>query len=94
MPFAVYVQDLDPFGVPVLSTIVAALPVLVLFYLLVGRRWLASAAGAAGAVLAILLAWLVYGMPLGMAGASFGYGARSAYCPSAGPCSPRCCSTT
>lgn len=75
MPFAVYVQDLDPFGVPVLSTIVAALPVLVLFYLLVGRRWLASAAGAAGAVLAILLAWLVYGMPLGMAGASFGYGA-------------------
>ena len=28
MPFAVYVQNLDPFGVPVLSTIVAALPVL------------------------------------------------------------------
>ncbi|MFM8274797.1 MAG: L-lactate permease [Gemmata sp.] len=75
MPFAVYVQNLDPFGVPVLSTIVAALPVLVLFYLLVGRRWLASWAGAAGAALAILLAWLVYRMPLQMAGASFVYGA-------------------
>ncbi len=70
-----YVQNLDPLGFPLLSTIVAALPVLVLFYLLVGRRWLASWAGAAGAVLAILLAWLVYGMPLQMAGMSFVYGA-------------------
>ena len=73
-----YVQDLNPLPVgeyALLSTVVAALPVLVLFYLLVGRRWLASWAGAAGAVLAIVLAWLVYGMPLDMAGASFGYGA-------------------
>ncbi|AWM41225.1 Glycolate permease GlcA [Gemmata obscuriglobus] len=74
MPLA-YVQNLDPLGFKVLSTVVAALPVLVLFYLLVGRRWLASWAGAAGAVFAILLAWLVYRMPLGMAGASFVYGA-------------------
>ncbi len=73
-----YVQDLNPLpveGYSALSTVVAALPVLVLFYLLVARRWLASGAGAAGAVLAILLAWLVYGMPLEMAGASFAYGA-------------------
>src|SRR3954467_5552393 len=69
-----YVQDLNPLGHRVLSTIVAALPVLVLFYLLVGRRWLASWAGAAGAVVAILLAWLVYKMPLEMAGASFVHG--------------------
>src|SRR4051794_41768969 len=66
-----YVQDLNPLGNRVLSTAIAALPVLVLFYLLVGRRWLASWAGAAGAVVAVLLAWFVYKMPLGMAGGSF-----------------------
>jgi L-lactate permease len=70
-----YVQDLNPLGNRVLSTVVAALPVVVLFYLLVGRRWLASWAGAAGAVVAILLAWLVYKMPLDMAGMSFVHGA-------------------
>src|SRR5256885_5829152 len=69
-----YVQDLNPLGNRVLSTVVAALPVLVLFSLLVGRRWLASWAGATGAVVAILLAWLVYKMPLQMAGASFIHG--------------------
>lgn len=69
-----YVQDLNPLGNRVLSTVVAALPVVVLFYLLVGRRWLASWAGAAGAVVAILLAWLVYKMPLDMAGMSFVHG--------------------
>jgi L-lactate transport len=77
MPFA-YVQNLNPLpvgGFTVLSTIVAALPVVVLFYLLVGRRWLASWAGAAGSVVAIALAVAVYGMPAEMAGASFLYGA-------------------
>jgi lactate permease len=75
MLFAAYLQDLDPLGSRLASTVVAALPVLFLFYLLVGRRWLASWAGAAGAVVAILIAWLVYKMPLGMAGSSFVYGA-------------------
>jgi len=70
-----YVQDLNPTGHVVLSTVVAALPVVVLFYLLVGRRWIASLAGAAGALVAILIAWLVYGMPVEMAGASFVHGA-------------------
>jgi lactate permease len=59
----------------VLSTAVAAVPVVVLFYLLVGRRWLASWAGATGAGVAILVAWLVYDMPLAMAGKSFALGA-------------------
>src|SRR3954447_2450097 len=76
MLFAVrYTQDLNPLGNRVASTAVAALPVLVLFYLLVGRRWLASWAGAAGAIVAILLAWLVYGMPIEMASWSFLHGA-------------------
>ncbi|QJW96072.1 L-lactate permease [Frigoriglobus tundricola] len=77
MPLA-YVQELNPLpvgGYTVVSTAVAGLPVLVLFYLLVGRRWLASWAGCAGAVVAVLLAWLVYGMAPEMAGAAFGYGA-------------------
>ena len=38
MLLAAYVQDLNPLGNRILSTIVAALPVLVLFYLLIGRR--------------------------------------------------------
>ncbi|HXD89372.1 MAG TPA: L-lactate permease [Urbifossiella sp.] len=74
MPFA-YIQDLNPLGNRVVSTLVAGLPVLVLFYLLVGRRWLASWAGAAGAVVAIVLACSVYSMPFEMASWAFVHGA-------------------
>jgi lactate permease len=69
-----YIQDLNPLGNRVASTFVAALPVLVLFYLLVGRRWLASWAGAAGSVVAIILAVLAFKMPADKAVWSFGYG--------------------
>ena len=72
---ASYVQNLDPLGSPILSTLFAALPVLVLFYLLVPRRWLASKAGLAGSITAILVAWLIYGMPLKMASWAFAHGA-------------------
>ncbi|HEX4613926.1 MAG TPA: L-lactate permease, partial [Urbifossiella sp.] len=75
MPFALYVQELNPTGNQVLSTAIAALPVLTLFYLLVGRRWLASWAGAAGAAVAILIACLVYKMPFDQASWSFVHGA-------------------
>jgi lactate permease len=68
-------QNLDPLNYRLASTIVAALPVLVLFYLLVRRRWLASYAGAAGSVVAIGIAWLIYGMPIDMAAMSWVYGA-------------------
>ena len=74
MLWAVYVQNLDPLGNRLLSTVVAGLPVLVLFYLLVGRRWLAPWAGAAGAITAVLLAWLAYDMPLAMASWAFVHG--------------------
>ena len=70
-----YVQELNPLGNQPLSTVVAALPVVVLFYLLVGRRWLASWAGVAGAATAILIAWLVYKMPVDQASWAFVYGA-------------------
>jgi lactate permease len=80
MPWAVYEQQLDPLagklpGSAVWSTIAAAVPVVVLFWLLVPRRWLASKAGAAGAASAILVAILVYRMPPLQALAAFGYGA-------------------
>ncbi|MFL5341800.1 MAG: L-lactate permease [Gemmataceae bacterium] len=83
MPWAVtYTQNLNPVGsfrphLPnseILSTFFAAIPVLLLFCQLVRRRWLASKAGAAGALSAILIAWLVFEMPLKMAGMSFVYG--------------------
>jgi lactate permease len=75
-----YQQQLDPLqdlipGSAILSTILAGLPVLVLFWLLVPRRWLAPKAGAAGAVVAIIIAIAVYGMPADMAVMSFAYGA-------------------
>ncbi|QEL14382.1 L-lactate permease [Limnoglobus roseus] len=70
-----YTQNLDPLGKQLASTFVAALPVLVLFYLLVGRRWVASWAGAAGSLVAIALAVAVFHMPAEKAGMSFVYGA-------------------
>src|SRR6266513_2319260 len=75
-----YHQRLDPLretvpGSIILSTILAALPVLVLFWLLVPRRWLASKAGAAGALTAIVIAIAIFGMPADMALWSFAHGA-------------------
>jgi lactate permease len=76
MPWAVYQQRLDPLsgqipGSAWWSTFIAALPVVVLFWLLVPRRWLASRAGAAAALTAVVLAVLVYRMPPRMAGMAF-----------------------
>ncbi len=77
---AIYTQELDPLQgkIPlsnIVSTILAALPVVALFYLLVPRRWLAPKAGAAGALVAWIVAVLVYRMPADMATAAFLYGA-------------------
>src|SRR5581483_1607822 len=75
-----YQQFLDPlaaYNVPgsaVWSTLLAGLPVLVLFWLLVPMRWLAPKAGAAGALTAIVVAITAYGMPWDKAVAAFSYG--------------------
>jgi len=74
-----YTQQLDPLQdkilwSPVFSTILAAIPVLVLFWLLVPRRWLAPKAGAAGAAAAIVIAIVFYGMPADMAIWAFFHG--------------------
>jgi L-lactate permease len=77
---AEYQQLLDPLAVydipgsSLWATFLAALPVLVLFWLLVPRRWLASKAGAAGALTAILVAVTAFAMPWDKALAAFGYG--------------------
>ncbi|MFO0841528.1 MAG: lactate permease LctP family transporter [Gemmataceae bacterium] len=76
----IHQQQLDPLkgvvpGSTILSTFFAAVPVLVLFYLLVPRRWLAPWAGAAASVSALVVAVLVYHMPALPAGMAFVHGA-------------------
>jgi L-lactate transport len=75
MLWALYQQDLNPLDNRLLSTLFAALPVVTLFWLLVPRRWPAPKAALGGAIVAVLVAWLVYRMPLGMAIAAFVHGA-------------------
>src|SRR5579884_900859 len=70
-----YQQDLNPLHFSFLSTLVAALPVLALFWLLVPRRWLAPKAAATAAVVAIVVSVFAYHMPPVMSGMAFIYGA-------------------
>jgi lactate permease len=71
----VHIQDLDPLNNRFLSTVLAAFPIVLLFYLLVSRRWLAPKAGLGASVAAIAIAWLVFKMPLPMASMAFVHGA-------------------
>jgi lactate permease len=75
----VYQQVYDPIaGSLVLSTLVAVIPIVVLFVLLAGIRMAAQWAGLITLAVALVLAVLVYGMPVGLAidsalfGAAFG----------------------
>src|SRR5437879_13684076 len=70
-----YEQKLDPLNNQLLSTAFAGLPVLVLFWLLVPRRWPAPKAALGGAIAALLVAWLIYQMPPVMAIMAFVHGA-------------------
>jgi lactate permease len=76
-----YSQHLDPLArhslpwSPLWSTLLAAVPVVLLFYLLVFRRWSAPRAGAAAALSAFVIAFLGYGMPPQMAAMAFLNGA-------------------
>jgi lactate permease len=75
----VYEQVYEPVaGSLALSTLVAAIPILVLFVLLAGVRVAAQWASLATLAVALVIAVLVYGMPVGLAlnstllGAAFG----------------------
>ncbi len=67
-------QVYDPFGHWWLSTLVAALPILVLFGLLAGLKVKPHLCAIAGALTAIAVAVIFFGMPLSLAAMSFGYG--------------------
>jgi lactate permease len=76
---AAYTQHFDPVGNSLFaSSIFAALPLVTLFILLGGLRWKAHWAALASLVVAILVAVIVYSMPVGQAldsgieGAAFG----------------------
>jgi lactate permease len=68
-------QVYDPFGSLLLSTLVAALPVIVLLGAIGIFEIRAHLAAALGLVTALLVAVLAFGMPVGMAGMSAVYGA-------------------
>ena len=67
----------EPLGHWFLSAVVAAMPVIVLLYMLAVKQTSAPAAAAGGAISALIVAIFVCGMPVGLAITSFIYG--SAY---------------
>jgi lactate permease len=69
-----WTQVYDPLGHWWLSTLVAALPVVVLLGLLAGFKVKAHLCAIAGAATAVLCAILVFHMPASLAVTSFGYG--------------------
>src|SRR5262249_38229081 len=74
-PMQPWQQVYSPLGHWFPSALVAAIPVVVLFYLLAIRRTSAPTAAFGGAAAAILIAILVCGMPVNLALMAFLYGA-------------------
>jgi lactate permease len=60
-------QELAPLGSLTVSALVALLPLLAIFVLLGGLRWKAHWAGLAALAVAIVVAVVAYGMPVGLA---------------------------
>jgi lactate permease len=69
-----WTQTYDPFGHWWLSTLVAGLPIIVLFSLLAGFKVKPHWCAIAGALTAMAVAILFFKMPLTLAAISFGYG--------------------
>jgi len=69
-----WTQNYDPIGHWWLSTLLAALPIAVLLGLLAGLKVRPHICAIAGAATAVLCAIFVFGMPVRLAMASFGYG--------------------
>ncbi|OFW07364.1 MAG: lactate permease [Acidobacteria bacterium RIFCSPLOWO2_02_FULL_67_36] len=76
-----WIQVYDPLAGPWLSTAAAALPIVLLLFTLGVLEWRAHFAAAAGLVAALAVATLVYGMPVGSAGATAVYGAAYGFLP-------------
>ena len=71
----VWEHSYDPLGAPVLSTLVAALPLVVLLGLLAFARWSGMRAALAGLAAALVIAVGVFGMPASAAVAAAAHGA-------------------
>src|SRR4051795_10135959 len=69
-------QDYDPLHAWPLSTLVAALPVLSLFFVLLALRARVWVAALAGALAAVVLALTVFRMPATMVGGAFALGVQ------------------
>ncbi|VVB47880.1 L-lactate permease [Beijerinckiaceae bacterium RH AL1] len=67
MNTAIWSQTYDPFGNAVLSTLVAAIPIVVLLGLIAAGKVQAYIAAIAALIAAFLVATLAFGMPIGMA---------------------------
>ncbi len=77
----IYTQNYHPLSSVPLCILLAALPVLVLFALLVVKRAPVPIAAAGGALAAFVVAVAMYGMPVGMASMAFMNGALFALLP-------------
>ena len=69
-----WIQTYDPLGAPWLSTIAAAVPILILLTTLALLQWRAYWSAAAGLVSALVIAITIFGMPVGPALAAAAYG--------------------
>jgi lactate permease len=69
-----WIQNYNPLGNTALSTAVAAAPVCLLFYLLAVRKTIAWRAAVYSFLVAVALAWAVFGMPPAMVGAAVAHG--------------------
>jgi lactate permease len=72
-----WTQIYDPFGHWWLSALVAALPIIVLFTLMAGLRVKPHWSALAGAITAVLVAVIIFKMPVSLATGSFLYGAST-----------------
>jgi len=80
-------QIYDPFGNMFISTLLAALPVVVMLAALGVFHIKAHIAAGMGLITALLVAIFAYGMPAEMAGRAAVFGPLPVCCPSAGSCS-------
>ena len=70
-----WIQVYDPLGSPWLSTLAAALPIVLLLFTLAVLEWRAHMAALAGLLAALLVSIAIYGMPVSTAMATAVYGA-------------------
>jgi lactate permease len=70
-----WIQIYDPLGSPWLSTLAAALPIVLLLFALAVLEWRAHMAALAGLIAALLVSIVLYGMPVSTAMATAVYGA-------------------